>query len=502
MTLHDLLTAAFASHRARTALLYRDDSLTFEQLDRLTDANVNVLRVAGLGPGDRLALMGAARPHFVVMALAALKLGAAVVLVSPAWKRSEIRHAVGVTGPRCFAADHALLASVAEVFGGPTLDLDAVLGAGGPPAERPAAMYPQDWASREAALVFSSGTTGFPKAVVHTHASLGAATEHWARALGLGPTDRFQVATPPSHILGLLNIFAALSSGTMVRLHERYHIDEMLRCIETDHLTLEMAVAPIALALAEHDPLEAYDLSSLRYIMWCATPVVPAVAERVTQRTGVPFITAYGASELPLISANPADADPSTWRIDTAGRVIDPIEVRVVDVETGEAAPDGAPGEIQARGPSLMRGYLPADANAAAFVDGWYRTGDIGTVEPGGWVHITDRLKEMIKVNGFQVAPAEVEAVLIEHPGVADCAVFGVSDDRTGEAVVAAVVAASDTELVVSELQDRVAGTLAKYKRPAHVIVRESIPRTPSGKVLRRVLRDEWSEDAVGAIQS
>ena len=142
-----------------------------------------------------------------------------------------------------------------------------------------------------------------------------------------------------------------------------------------------------------------------------------------------------------------------------------------------------------------MTGYLPADANDEAFVDGWYRTGDIGTVEPDGWVHITDRLKEMIKVNGFQVAPAEVEAVLIDHPGVVDCAVFGVPDDRTGEAVIAAVVVAPGVELDQTKLQDRVVTALAKYKRPTHVVVREAIPRTPSGKVLRRVLREEWSVD-------
>jgi long-chain acyl-CoA synthetase len=495
-TLHGLLDVALARHAPRTALLHGSDAFTFGQVDRLSDGYAGVLRLAGLGAGDRVALMGKARPHFVVAALAALKLGAAVVLVSPAYRRGEIAHAIELCRPGCLLADGELLAMAAEASGGLVLDLDDVLLAGQAlPSPSPAPVAPaRDWGAAEAALVFSSGTTGLPKAAVHTHASLGAAVGQWAGALGLGAQDRFQIATPPSHILGLLNILAALTRGATVRLHERFEVGEILRCIEADRLTLEMAVAPIALALAEYPSIESFDLSSLRYIMWCATPVVPAVAERVTARTGVRFITAYGASEVPLISASRVGGPPSSWRVDTAGQVIDEIEVRVVDPGTGRAAEPGRTGEIQARGPSVMTGYLPAEANAAAFSDGWYRTGDIGWVEPGGWVHITDRLREMIKVKGFQVAPAEVEAVLIGHPAVADCAVFGVPDERTGEAVVAAVVAAPGAAVDEAELQELVAASLAKYKRPARVVVRAAIPRTPSGKVLRRALRAEWAE--------
>ena len=498
--LHGLLEAALAGHAPRTALLYGGDAFTFRQVDRLSSGYAEVLRRAGAGPGGRVALMGKARPHFVVAALAALRLGAAVVLVSPAYRHGEIRHAVELCRPGCVVADGELAAMAAGASGRPVLDLDDALLAGRRPPGAPAAGGPgRDWAAAEAALVFSSGTTGLPKAAVHTHASLGAAVGHWAGALGLGPRDRFQVATPPSHILGLLNIFAALTRGATVRLHERFEVGEMLRCIEADRLTLEMAVAPIALALAEHPSIESFDLSSLRYIMWCATPVVPAVAERVTARTGVRFITAYGASELPVISASRADGPPSSWRTDTAGQVIDDIEVRVVDPATGKAAEPGRTGEIQARGPSVMTGYLPAEANAEAFSDGWYRTGDIGWVEPGGWIHITDRLKEMIKVKGFQVAPAEVEAVLIGHPAVADAAVFGVPDERAGEAVIAVVVAAPGAAVDEAELQELVAASLAKYKRPASIVVRAAIPRTPSGKVLRRALRAEWSGQAAAA---
>jgi acyl-CoA synthetase (AMP-forming)/AMP-acid ligase II len=255
-----------------------------------------------------------------------------------------------------------------------------------------------------------------------------------------------------------------------------------------------MAVAPIALALANHPGLEDVDLSSLRYIMWGATPVTESVAATVTRRTGVRWLAAYGASELPVIAANPV-GDPAAWRLDSAGRPPPGVELRVADLDTGEALPPGGTGEIQARSPSLMAGYLPDEANAEAFAPGgWYRTGDVGWLEPEGWVHLTDRSKEMIKVNGFQVAPAEVEAVLHGHPAVVDCAVFGVADERAGEVPVAAVQLDPDRPVADGELERLVADSLATYKQLRQVVVVDAIPRLPSGKVLRRTLRDEWRE--------
>ncbi len=139
-----------------------------------------------------------------------------------------------------------------------------------------------------------------------------------------------------------------------------------------------------------------------------------------------------------------------------------------------------------------MAGYLPVEANAEAFADGWYRTGDVGWLEPEGWVHLTDRSKEMIKVNGFQVAPAELEGLLHSHPAVLDCAVFGVPDERSGEVPVAAVQLNPDVPVGDGELQQLVATSLATYKQLRHVVVVDVIPRLPSGKVLRRTLRDQW----------
>ena len=466
----------------RTALVFDEQKYSAARLAALAGGLAATLTRRGVKPGDRVALMASNRPEWIVAVQAIWRLGAAVVLFSPAWKRAETEHALAVTEPSHAVGDHPVLAGLM-----PTLSLDEPIAPEGGPGREP------DPAA-DAVLVFSSGTTGLPKAVRHTHASLRAAVRHWRDALGLTAADRLQITTPPSHILGLLNIVTCHQTGAWMRLHRRFDLDRMLSCIEADRITVEMAVAPIALALASHPELESFDLSSLRFIMWGATPVTPSVAEAVTRRTGVGWLPAYGASELPVITCNPLDRP----RLDSAGRAVPGVTLRVVSLETGRPAEPGEAGEIQARAGSLMAGYLPAAATAEAFCDGWYRTGDVGTIDSGGWLRLTDRSKEMIKVRGFQVAPAEVEAVLHGHPAVADCAVFGVPDPADGEAVIAAVRPEPGRAADPAGLTALVGGTLASYKRPSRVVLVDEIPRLPSGKVLRRVLKERYGRPADG----
>lgn len=465
----------------RVALVFEETEYTYAQLDGLADGLAAVLAQRGVGAGDRVALMSSNRPEWVMAVQAIWRLGAAVVLFSPAWKQAETEHALAITNPEHAVGDHPVLAGLM-----PMLHLDEPITARGirtAQANDPAA---------EAVLVFSSGTTGLPKAVRHTHGSLRAAIGHWRDALELTGKDRIQVTTPPSHILGLLNIATALELGIWMRLHRRFDLERMLHHIEADRITVEMAVAPIALALANHPQLEDYDLTSLRFIMWGATPVTPSVAESVTKRTGVPWVPAYGASELPVITCNPL----RHARLDSAGKPVPGVSLRVVSLDnSNRPLPPGETGEIQVRAASLMAGYLPEEATEEAFSDGWYRTGDVGYVEPDGWVHLTDRFKEMIKVRGFQVAPAEVEGVLLGHPAVADTAVFGVPDPVNGESIIAAVTLSKETE--PSELIQHVAERLASYKKPARIEIVGEIPRLPSGKALRRVLKEKYGRAPV-----
>jgi long-chain acyl-CoA synthetase len=456
------------------ALVFEERHFSLPQLDALADGMAATLAKRHVIAGQRVAVMSSNRPEFVAVLLGIWRLGATAVLISPAWKRDEVDHALALADPSHAVGDHPVLAGLM-----PMLHLDEPITAG----ESISGSLPP---RADAVLVFSSGTTGLPKAVRHTHESLAEAVRHWRGALKLTRRDRIQVATPPSHILGLLNILTALCTGAWMRLHRRFDIDRMLQHIENDRITVEMAVAPIALAIASHPTLESYDLSSLRFIMWGATPVTASVAETVTRRTGVGWVPAYGTTELPVIACNPVEGA----RLDAVGRPVPGVDVRVVSLRTGEPVGPGEVGEIQARSLSVMAGYLPADATAEAMCDGWYRTGDVGWLDADGWLRITDRLKEMIKVRGFQVAPAEIEMVLHGHPAVKDCAVFGVPDGINGEAVVAAVATRAPVE--AADLTARVDERLASYKHLSRVVFVPDIPRLPSGKVLRRVLKERY----------
>jgi long-chain acyl-CoA synthetase len=457
-----------------SALAFDERQYSIAQLDALANGLATTLEHRGVRTGDRVALMSSNRPEFVVALRAIWRLGAAVVLLSPAWRDAEVDHALALTKPSHAVGDHPVLAAKM-----PMLSLDDPVTALRREFDVPAP-------DSDALFVFSSGTTGMPKAVRHTHGGFAEAVRHWRAALGLTSADRMQIVTPPSHILGLLNIVTALDTAAWIRLHRRFDIDQMLHHIEADGITVEMAVAPIALALAAHPKLDSYDLSSLRYIMWCATPVTQSVAEAVTERVGVQWLTAYGTSELPVLTCNSLKGA----RLDTVGRAVPGVELRVVSLSDGSVCAAGEVGEIQARANSVMAGYLPEEATAQAFSEGWYRTGDVGYLDVDGWLRITDRAKEMIKVRGFQVAPAEIEAVLHGHPRVEDCAVFGVDDVADGEAVVAAVAASEPVD--PAELIALVGDRLASYKRLSRVVIVPEIPRLPSGKVLRRVLKEEY----------
>jgi acyl-CoA synthetase (AMP-forming)/AMP-acid ligase II len=480
---------AMARFDTAPALRVADDVITYRQLGARVDEMTGRLVASGIGHGSPVALSAANSVDFVVSVVAMARIGAIAVMVSTAWRDHEVGHAIELAAPTHLLHDASGAVRIDERF--PDLiaidlrdrDADAASGAGTGAAGLPP-VSPDDLAM----VFFSSGTTGMPKAVRHTHRSMQSAIEHWGASLGLTAADRLQIATPPFHILGLLNVVTVLAHGASMRLHRRFELDRVLSAIASDRVTIEMAVAPIALAMAQHPDLERFDLSSLRFILWGATPVTASVADTVTRRTGVRFLAGYGATELPVLAVNPVDR-PDEWRLDSVGLPPDGVELRVVDLATGAPAAPGEPGEIEGRSESMMSGYLPEEANVDAFHDGWYRTGDVGTIDHDGWVTVTDRVKEMIKVRGFQVAPAEIEALLLARPDVADCAVFGVPDPAAGEAIVAAIVPREGAAVAPVALGAEVSAQLATYKQINEVVVVDRIPRLPSGKVLRRDLQ-------------
>jgi long-chain acyl-CoA synthetase len=357
------------------------------------------------------------------------------------------------------------------------------------PGRRPADLD-VDLSKLEVLLPFSSGTTGMPKAVRHSHRGLVAAALQRSSGYNISDSDRLQFFMPLFTIYGVIVATSVFASGASLRLFTRFDPETVLRNIEEERITIAFGAAPVAVALRDCPSLDDHDLSSLRYMMWGATPVVPEIADEVTARSGIRWFVAYATTECG-ISANPIER-PDQWRLDSPGVAISDVDIRVADLESHEDVEPGETGELLVRGPSLMMGYLPEEDTAEVMLpDGWFRTGDIGWLEPEGWIHLTDRSKEMIKSSGFSVAPSELERLLFSHPAIADCAVYGVPEPRRGEAPKAAVVRVTGTEVTEKEVIDFVADRLATYKHLCGVSFVDAIPRNAAGKVLRRVLRDD-----------
>jgi long-chain acyl-CoA synthetase len=293
----------------------------------------------------------------------------------------------------------------------------------------------------------------------------------------------------------------AVATGATQVIMERFDMAQALALTARHRVTLFYAVPPIILALASQPPDEvARAFASVRYIMSGAAPLPPELIRRATAVSGTPIIQAYGLTEAsPVTHLTPID-DPGLALPGTIGVAVSDTEDRIVDVETGEITlgPDEV-GEIVVRGPQVMQGYWNApDETARALRDGWLYTGDVARRDARGYVTVVDRKKEMIKYKGFGIAPAELEAALFAHPGVADCAVVGKPDDEAGEIPKAFVVVRAGTALSAETLLAFMGERLAGYKKIREVEFVDAIPKNPSGKILRRVLKERMRPRSVG----
>jgi acyl-CoA synthetase (AMP-forming)/AMP-acid ligase II len=346
-----------------------------------------------------------------------------------------------------------------------------------------------------AALPYSSGTTGVPKGVMLTHRSIATNLSQLAPCMPMGPGDRILAVLPFFHIYGLTALMIApLRQGATVVVLPRFDLDTFLGAIEKHRITGLYVAPPIVLALAKHPAVDGYDLSSLKYVISAAAPLDAELAAACSRRLGLPPVgQAYGMTELsPGTHVVPLDAEnPPPGSV---GKLIAGTEMRIIslddphkDVGVGER------GEIVIRGPQVMKGYLGRPEATAAMIDadGWLHTGDVGYADEGGWLYVVDRVKELIKYKGFQVAPAELEALLLTHPGIADAAVIGVYDTDNNERPHAYVVRQPTAEdLTEGEVMEYVAARVAPYKKIRRVVFIDGVPRAASGKILRRELRE------------
>ena len=337
-------------------------------------------------------------------------------------------------------------------------------------------------------LPYSSGTTGLPKGVMLTHRNLVANMLQSTCALSIGEGDTILGVLPFFHIYGMVVIMnLGLYRGATIVTMPRFDLEQCLQIMQQYRVTFANVVPPIVLAFAKSPLVDKYDLSRLHTVFSGAAPLSESVATAASARLGCRVVQGYGLTETsPVTHATRVDAAPA--KAAGIGPPVPNTEAKVVDVVTQAELGPRQEGEICVRGPQVMKGYLNRpDATAAMLdADGWLHTGDIGYADEDGCFFIVDRLKELIKYKGMQIAPAELEAVLLSHPAVADAAVIPIPDEECGEVPKAFVVLKG--EATPDEIMAYVAERVAPYKKLRALEVIDQIPKSPSGKILRRVL--------------
>jgi long-chain acyl-CoA synthetase len=539
-SLAELLEASFAKYRDRDAFLSMGKKLTYAQVDEMSAAFGAWLQSRGLARGDRVAVMMPNLLQYPVAVAAILRAGLVVVNVNPLYTPRELEHQLNDSGAKAIVivenfahtleqvlaktkVQHVVLTSLGELLGFPkgaivntvvrkvrkmvpafslpgATRFNAAIAAG----RRLRLQKPDLGPNDVAFLQYTGGTTGVSKGATLTHRNIVANTlqnDAWLQpAIDKGaPVGQYTIVTA----LPLYHIFA-LSVCAMLGMHigarclliiNPRDIPAVIKELSKYEFHMFPAVNTLYNALLNHPDFRKINFKGLRAANGGGMAVQRAVAERFYKLTGCPIIEGYGLSETsPSLTCNRADNAEYTG---TIGLPLPSTEISIRD-DAGNELPLGEAGEICARGPQVMAGYWqrPDETAKVMTADGFFRTGDIGVMDAEGQVKIVDRKKDMVLVSGFNVYPNEVEDVVASHPGVLECAVVGVPDNASGEAVVL-YVARKDPALTEKALLDYCAEQLTNYKRPKYIIFRQELPKTNVGKVLRRELRD----DAVRAVQ-
>jgi acyl-CoA synthetase (AMP-forming)/AMP-acid ligase II len=457
-------------------------SYSHAETARAVRAAAGALDARGVRQGDVVALCAPNSPEYAIAFHAIAALGAVVTTINPTYTTDEIAFQLEHAGARAVIGEPEMLdrarGAVDELY---------EIGDYGEPGPVPAPdIDPDDLV----ALPYSSGTTGLPKGVMLSHRNLVANILQSNAQQPVTEDDTLVGVLPFFHIYGLNVVMnAVLRNGATVVTMPRFDLEGYLKLVEEHRATKAHLVPPIVLALAKSPLVERYDLSSLQLVNSGAAPLGAELAEAAARRVGCPVVQGYGMTESsPVTHVTPTD--PDRHRRGTIGPPVPNTECKIAELPGGAELDPGDEGEVCVRGPQVMRGYLDdPDATAATVdADGWLHTGDVGHADDDGYVVLVDRVKELIKYKGYQVAPAELEALLVEHPAVAEAAVIGRRDEEAGEVPVAFV--ALDGDATPDEIQAYVAERVAPYKKLRALEVVDEIPKSPSGKILRRKLRD------------
>lgn len=477
-------------------LHHGDQTWSRRAIDELSDTLAAHWQDAGAEIGDRIAFQLQNVPAFVAGVLAAWKIGAVVVPINPMYRSRELAHLLSDSQAQIFVHDDSDEAeSTAREVGIRSIhrhsDLTNALFEA--PVRRPAAHAPDP--DQAALITYTSGTTGPAKGAVALHRHVTAGALVYRNELGVGPHSIVLAAAPLCHVTGMIGHLAvSLINPCELVLMGRFDPDAALDLIERKHVTFLICAATAYRAMLTAVARKSRDLSSLQCLYSGGAPVKPAVADEVERVMGVRLGNAYGLTETTSIShATPRDAAP---RIDPASGVLSigvPVSGTVawIEDEAGHRLGAGEPGELMIAGPGVVGIYWrQPEATEAAFPNGALRTGDVAFIDDDGWCFLVDRQKDQINASGFKVWPREVEDVLEEHPAVDTSAVFGITDEYRGESVAAVVTLRPGQTTTDTELTEFTRSRLASFKCPRTIRIIDKIPMTPTGKILRRELRE------------
>jgi fatty-acyl-CoA synthase len=476
----------------QTALRFERRKISYGELEQDVGSLAGWLRAGGVLPEDRVAYLGPNCPELLELLFACARLGAIFVPLNNRMPPAELRVFAAVTRPRLLIAEQGLRAVALDSIGHLGRDRVKTFEVGGELArdatDRVLATSGID-AAAPALILFTSGTTGRPKGATFTHQNIAFNALNVLTAFALTAADEILTAVPMFHSGGLfIHTMPGLCAGATITIHRQFDACSLLNEIQRQGITLLACIPTMTFALAAHRSWNESDLSSLRCVVTGST-LVPRSAIEPWQAKRVPIVQGYGSTEVcPTAITMPSGGPPEAAF--TAGKPSLYTQIRVVD-DSGSDVPAGEPGEVWIRGPGVMQGYWEnLRANRDGFCEGWFRSGDLGMLDHDGYLHVLDRIKDIIIVGGSNVYPSDLEAVLDDCTEIREAAVIGRTDDELGEVPVACVVPIVHRTLTPEQVIRLFENKLATYKHPHDVIFFDALPRGWHDKVDRRRLRE------------
>ena len=520
MNFTDFLTISAAIVPDRAATVFEGRRQTYAELQANVNRLANALAGLGVGPGDRVAMLQVNCPEHIEAGFAAAKLDAVYVPLNFRAGPEELRYIINDCAPKALfvggryaelvaslRADIPSVERCVGLEGGAEgwLDYRALIDAA-PEDER----FPEADGDEVCVIMYTAGTTGFPKGVMLTHDSFSSYILSAVMPADPEIEERNILTVPLYHIAGVQALMSAIYGGRTLIVQRQFEPAEWMRLVERERADRAMMVPTMLKMLMDHEEFERRDLGSLKVITYGAAPMpLDTIRRAVRAFPDAQFINAFGQTEtaatitmLPpddhVLTGSDEEVERKLKRLTSIGKPLDDVEVRIFD-ERGHAAPVGEVGEIAARGERLMKGYWgQEDATRETIRDGWLYTGDLGYVDEDGYVFLAGRARDFIKRGGEMISPEEVEQTLGAHPAVDEAAIIGVPDAVWGERVRAVVVRKREGAVEAAELIEHCRQRLASFKKPESVVFTSELPRNALGKVLKRVLQEQYGDPIEG----